>query len=71
MAFTPRLFRLFQITISKAVRDAQQWAAGQEFILVPRGKRVLVLPVSELRQLAGIVKHDARKDGYRDRDDRY
>ena len=60
----------FQISIPKAVRDEQQWQAGQEFVFIPKGKGVLVMPLPELSQLAGIAK-DARKDGYRDRKDRY
>jgi len=52
------------------VREQQRWQAGQELIFIPKGKGVLVMPVPELQQLAGIAK-GARKDGYRDRKDRY
>jgi hypothetical protein len=41
-----------------------------EFVFIPKGKGVLVMPVPELKQLAGIAK-GANKDGYRDRRDRY
>ena len=44
--------------------------AGQEFVFIPKGMGVLVMPVPEFKQLAGIAK-GARKDGYRDRKDRY
>jgi len=37
---------------------------------IPKGKGVLVMPVPEFEQLAGIAK-GARKDDYRDREDRY
>jgi AbrB family looped-hinge helix DNA binding protein len=60
----------FQISIPKAVREQQQWRAGQEFVFIPKDKGVLVMPVPELKHLAGIAK-GARKDGYRDRGDRY
>lgn len=60
----------FQISIPKAVREAQNWEAGQEFVFIPKGKGVLMMPVPEFEQLAGIAK-GARKDGYRDREDRY
>jgi len=60
----------FQISIPKAVRDEQQWKAGQEFVFVPKGKGVLLMPVPELGQLAGIAK-GVRSRGYRDRADRY
>ena len=60
----------FQISIPKAVREEQHWEAGQEFVFIPKGKGVLVMPVPELEQLAGIAK-GASKEGYRDRSDRY
>lgn len=59
----------FQISIPKAVRDEQQWQAGQEFVFIPKGKGVLVIPVPDLKELAGIAK-GARTTGYRDRKDR-
>lgn len=52
------------------MREQQQWKAGQEFVFIHKDKGVLVMPVPELQQLAGIAK-DARKNGYRDRKDRY
>jgi AbrB family looped-hinge helix DNA binding protein len=60
----------FQISIPKAVREEQQWRAGQEFVFVPKGKGVLLMPVPELEQLAGIAR-GAQAKGYRDRVDRY
>ena len=70
MAATATLSSKFQISIPKAVREEQRWVAGQEFVFVPKGTGVLVMPVPELKQLAGIAK-GARKDAYRDRKDRY
>jgi AbrB family looped-hinge helix DNA binding protein len=70
MAATATLSAKFQISIPKAVREEQRWKAGQEFVFVPKGKGVLVMPVPELDQLAGIAK-GARTTGYRDRKDRY
>ncbi len=70
MAVTATLSSKFQISIPKAIRDEQRWAAGQEFVFIPKGKGVLVMPVPELNQLAGIAQ-GARKEGYRDRKDRY
>ena len=60
----------FQISIPKAVREEQRWTAGQEFVFIPKGKGVLVMPVPERAQLAGIAK-GASRVGYRDRDDRF
>lgn len=70
MAATATLSRKFQISIPKAVREEQQWQAGQEFVFIPKGKGVLVRPVPEQHQLAGIAR-GADKEGYRDRADRY
>jgi AbrB family looped-hinge helix DNA binding protein len=70
MPATATLSSKFQISIPKAVREEQHWQAGQEFVFIPKGKGVLVMPVPELGQLAGIAK-GASKDGYRDRKDRY
>ncbi len=69
MAATATLSNKFQISIPKAVREEQRWVAGQEFVFIPKGKGVLVMPVPELQQLAGIAR-GARTDGYRDREDR-
>ena len=70
MTSTATLSAKFQISIPKAVRDEQHWQAGQEFVFVPKGKGVLLMPVPALEQLAGIAK-GATKDGWRDRQDRY
>lgn len=69
-AATATLSSKFQISIPKAVREEQHWRAGQEFVFIPKGKGVLVMPVPEREQLAGIAK-GASTDGYRDRQDRY
>jgi AbrB family looped-hinge helix DNA binding protein len=35
----------YQISIPKAVRNAQNWKAGQEFTFIPKGGGVLLMPV--------------------------
>ena len=70
MTATATLSSKFQISIPKAVRDEVHWEAGQQFVFIPKGRGVLVMPVPELGDLAGIAK-GARKEGYRDRKDRY
>jgi AbrB family looped-hinge helix DNA binding protein len=60
----------FQISIPKAVREARKWKAGQEFAFIPKGSGVLLVPVPERDQLAGIAK-GAKADNYRDRKDRF
>ncbi|CAM5390808.1 hypothetical protein RLIN73S_00032 [Rhodanobacter lindaniclasticus] len=70
MTATATLSSKFQISIPKAVREEQQWKAGQEFVFIPKGEGVLVMPVPELKQLAGIAK-GAKTTSYRERRDRY
>lgn len=70
MAASATLSTKYQISIPKAVREQQHWKAGQEFVFIPKGKGVLVMPVPELKELAGMAK-GARTEGYRDRKDRY
>ena len=70
MTATATLSAKYQISIPKSVRDAQAWRAGQEFVFIPKGKGVLVMPVPERAALTGIAK-GARTEGYRDREDRY
>lgn len=70
MSATATLSSKFQISIPKAVREEQHWQAGQEFVFIPKGKGVLVMPVPEREQLTGIAK-GARTQGYRDRKDRF
>ncbi len=60
----------FQISIPKAVREAQHWEAGQEFVFIPKGKGVLLMPVPAFEELAGIARH-AKNRQIRDRGDRY
>jgi AbrB family looped-hinge helix DNA binding protein len=70
MADTATLSSKYQISIPKRVRDQQRWQAGQEFVFIPKGDGVLVMPVPELKQLAGLAK-GAKAVGYRDRKDRF
>ena len=70
MTATATLSSKLQISVPKSVREEQHWQAGQEFVFIPKGKGVLLMPVPELAQLAGIAK-GARKEDYRDRADRF
>ncbi|MDP2870263.1 AbrB/MazE/SpoVT family DNA-binding domain-containing protein [Methyloversatilis sp.] len=70
MTSTAMLSSKFQISIPKAVREAQQWEAGQEFVFIPKGKGVLLMPVPDATQLAGIARGASSEDT-RDREDRY
>ncbi len=70
MSDTATLSSKFQISIPKAVRVAQNWAPGQEFVFIPKGAGVLLVPVPTLEDLRGIAA-GADPTGYRDRNDRY
>lgn len=70
MPATATLSSKFQISIPKTVREAQHWQAGQEFVFIPKGKGVLVMPVPEFETLAGIAA-GSDPEGYRDREDRF
>lgn len=67
---TARLSAKFQISIPKAVREAQHWQAGQEFAFIPRGRSMILAPVPTRDELSGLAR-GARADNYRDRSDRY
>jgi AbrB family looped-hinge helix DNA binding protein len=69
MADTATLSEKFQISIPKAVRTAKHWKAGQEFVFIPKGKGVLVMPVPDQSDLAGMAR-GADSTDYRDRADR-
>lgn len=70
MAATATLSSKFQISIPKAIRDEEHWVAGQEFVFIPKATGVLLIPVPELGQLAGIAK-GANTANYRERQDSY
>jgi len=68
MADTAKLSEKFQISIPKAVREARNWKAGQEFAFIPRDGSVQLVPIPTIDGLRGIAK-GANPEGYRDRDD--
>lgn len=70
MPATATLSSKFQISIPKAVREQQHWEAGQEFVFIPKGGGVLLIPVPGLDQLAGMAR-GANTADIRDRRDRY
>ena len=70
MADMATLSSKFQISIPKEVREAKGWEAGQEFVFLPKGDGVLLMPVPKIDDLWGIAK-GANPEGYRDRNDRY
>ena len=69
MTFKATLSAKYQISIPKAVREAQAWRAGQEFVFIPKGKGMLLMPVPAQADLRGLAR-GAVGDDYRDRADR-
>ncbi len=70
MADSATLSSKFQISIPKAVREAQGWEAGQEFVFIPKGSGVLLVPVPTREEMFGLAE-GADPSDYRDRRDRY
>jgi AbrB family looped-hinge helix DNA binding protein len=70
MPATATLSSKYQISIPKSVREEQHWQAGQQFVFIPKGKGMLVMPVPSLDELKGIAS-GADVGDYRDRNDRY
>jgi AbrB family looped-hinge helix DNA binding protein len=69
MSATTTLSSKFQISIPKGVREEQAWQAGQQFVFIPKGKGMLLMPVPELQDLAGMAKN-AKSKAHRNRKDR-
>jgi len=67
---TAKLSAKFQISIPKAVRTTQGWHAGQIFAFIRKGNGMLLVPVPEAGELAGLAR-GAKAQGYRDRSDRF
>ncbi len=63
------LTETFQFEIPEPVRTAYHWEAGQEFVFLPKGTGVLLVPVPTRPELMGLAE-GADPTGYRDRDDR-
>lgn len=66
---TARLSTKFQISIPKAVRTAQGWRGGQVFAFIPKGEAMMLVPVPDIEDLAGIAR-GANDGDFRDRTDR-
>ena len=64
------LFAKFQISIPREVCKARGWKVGQELALIPKASGVLLVPVSEREQLAGVAK-GTEPENFRDRKDRF
>jgi len=67
---TATLSSKYQISIPKSVREEQHWQSGQQFVFIPKGKGMLLMPVPSFEELQGIAA-SADATGFRDRDDRF
>jgi AbrB family looped-hinge helix DNA binding protein len=65
-----KLSAKFRISIPKEIVERQGWRAGQEFVFLPKGQSVVLVPVPKREDLCGIAK-GANPENYRDRNDRY
>ncbi len=70
MGVSAKISSKYQISIPKEVRERFGWKPGQEFVFVPHGKGVVLMPRRDFGSLRGIAK-GANTEGYRDREDRY
>ncbi|MDD1612045.1 MAG: AbrB/MazE/SpoVT family DNA-binding domain-containing protein [Methylococcaceae bacterium] len=70
MSATATLSSKYQISIPKSVREEQHWQSGQQFVFIPKGKGMLLMPVPSFEELQGIAA-SADATGFRDRDDRF
>ena len=70
MSNTATLSSKFKISIPKELRETMHWSAGQEFVFLPKGEGLLVMPIPEHAQLRGIAK-GANNEMYQDRKDRF
>ncbi|PPK76558.1 hypothetical protein B0F87_103165 [Methylobacter tundripaludum] len=60
----------YQISIPRSVREEQHWQSGQQFVFIPKGKGMLMMPIPSLEQLKGIAT-GADSSDFRDRNDRF
>jgi AbrB family looped-hinge helix DNA binding protein len=69
MPVTVTLSSNYQISNPKSVREKLHWQKGQQLVLIPNGKGLLLMAVPRFQELQGIaVGADAKN--FRDRNDR-
>lgn len=66
---TVALSSKFQIAIPKEIREKLHYQAGDKFMFIAKGDILYLVPVSNLKNLRGIMK-GANKSNIRDRRDR-
>lgn len=59
----------FQISIPKQIRERLGCKAGQQFVLIPKGNSIYLVPIRSIKEVKGILPH-ANTKNYRYRKDR-
>lgn len=70
MSATTKLSSKYQISIPKAARERLGWRPGQKIAFIDHGHSVVMVPVPDREELAGMAC-GANTNNYRDRNDRY
>jgi AbrB family looped-hinge helix DNA binding protein len=70
MAAASKLSSKYQVSIPKAVRERMAWRPGQKIAFIARAYGVLMVPIPEREDLAGMAR-GSNPEGYRDRNDRF
>jgi AbrB family looped-hinge helix DNA binding protein len=70
MSATSKISSKYQVLIPKTVRERMAWRPGQKIAFIAKADGVLMVPVPEREELAGMAR-GANPEGYRDRNDRY
>ena len=70
MTASSKISSKYQVLIPKAVRERMAWRPGQKIAFIAKADGVLMVPIPEREELAGMAR-GANPDGYRDRNDRY
>ena len=60
----------FQLSIPKAVRSELDLEAGQQFVVLVKGRAIELVPLRTVENARGLLE-GADPTGYRDRADRY
>jgi bifunctional DNA-binding transcriptional regulator/antitoxin component of YhaV-PrlF toxin-antitoxin module len=69
MCDTATLSDKFQISVPKAVQEAEGYKAGRRFAFVPKPSGMILMPIPSPDELAGTPNGSTPAD-FRDRDDR-
>lgn len=67
--YSATLSSKFQVSIPKAIRDRMGLTAGQQFLFIPKGDTLVLVPKRDLADLRGALR-GADTDNVRDRQDR-